>query len=244
MVKKLIILALMAFNVFNLNIIQAQVPSGYQTIVFDNFSFSNNNTFASQSDNVNQNLWSFINFRSSYIDVDGITVVSNGEAIQGAEYAFKANGGQHFELEYDNYSIIFTLQTTEVNPPGVNVFPYVVVIRPTGNRITIPTSIEIELSLPDQAFIEQPDATGGFLELLVGYGVFNPVGLLILFFVTLFILNVTLVFINVPTIVYIATNLVVGAGFLAFNFIPVWAGFIFISFMILFFIMSIKGAKL
>ena len=244
MVKKLILLALIAFNLFNLNIIQAEVPSGYQTIVFNNFSFSNNNTYVTQIDNVNQNLWSFINFRSAYIDVDGITVVSNGSAIPGAEYAFKANGGQHFELEYDNYSIIFTLTVTVIDPPNVAQLPYSVVIRPTGNRISVPTNVAIEVSLPDQAFIEQPDATGGFLELLVGYGVFNPVGLLILFFVTLFIANVTLVFINVPTIVYIASNLFIGAGFIAFNFIPVWAGFIFISFMILFFIMAIKGAKL
>ena len=103
MLKKAFILALMAFNAFTLTNIDAQVPNGYVTMTFDDFTFANSNTFASEADSVNQDLWSFINFRESYIDVDGVTVVSNGETNVNAEFAFKVNGGQHFELIYNEY---------------------------------------------------------------------------------------------------------------------------------------------
>ena len=243
MLKKAFILALMAFNAFTLTNIDAQVPNGYVTMTFDDFTFANSNTFASEADSVNQDLWSFINFRESYIDVDGVTVVSNGETNVNAEFAFKVNGGQHFELIYDDYSIIFTIEETEVDPPGTNVFPYVVVIRPLSPRTVIDTNIVVELSLPDSSVIDSPDATGGFLELLVGYGLYNPVGLLIVFTVVLLISNITLAFLRLPSIVYIAVNLAIGTGFLAFNFIPFWAGFIFLSVITLFLILSIRGSK-
>jgi len=91
---------------------------------------------------------------------------------------------------------------------------------------------------------DSPDATGGFLELLVGYGLYNPVGLLIIFAVTLLIANITLAFLQLPSIVYIAVNLAIGTGFLAFNFIPFWAGFIFLAVITLFLILSIRGSRI
>lgn len=231
----------MAFNVFTLSNIKAQVPDGYQVIVFDSWGQPNPN-IAVAGDVVYQDLWSFINFRESFIDIDGVTVVDNGEPIPGAEFRFKVDGGNYFQLDYDGLIYRFALENVDYSDVGFFANNTVVITNQTSGD-PVPGNKVVNLYLPDQSFISDPDAEGGFLELLVGYGLYNPVGLLIVFAVVLLIVNITLAFLQMPSIVYIAVNLAVGTGFLAFNFIPFWAGFIFLSVITLFLILSIRGSR-
>lgn len=241
MVKKLIIIFM--FTIMSFTTIHAQVPEDYQEINFDDLTYINNDTIASEQDEVYEGLWSFINFRQSYIEIDGTTVVSNGEAIPDASFGLKVTGGQYFELEYDELIYRFTLEEVEMDDLTITYFSYVLVIIPTGSRTVVPNDIEVTLYLPDNAFIYEPDASESFLALLTGYGLNNPIGLLILFFVIILALNIGLEALKVPSMVYIIGNLVITSGFMVFNLIPIWAGFIFISIIILFLIMAFKGAK-
>jgi len=241
MVRKLLIIFI--FTLMNFTNIYGQVPDDYQEIVFDDLTYVNNDTKASQQDNIYQSLWSFVNFRQSYIEVNGTTIVSNGESITDATFGLRLTGGQHFELEYDDLIYRFTLEEVEMNDIEVTVFPYVLVIIPTGNRTEVPENINLTLSLPNVGFIYEPDVSESFIAILTGYGLNNPVGLLILFFVIILAFNIGLEALRVPSIVYIIGNLVITSGFMVFNLIPIWAGFIFISIIILFLIMSFKGAK-
>lgn len=242
MLKKVFILALMAFNVFTLTNISADVPDGYQVIVFDTWGQPNPN-IAVAGDTVYQDLWSFINFRESFIDIDGVTVVANGEPIPDVTFQFKVDGGNYFQLNYDGLIYRFALENVDYSDVGFFANNTVVITNETSGD-PVPGNITLNLYLPDQSFISNPEAEGGFLELLVGYGLYNPVGLLIVFAVVLLIANISLAFLQMPSIVYIAVNLAIGTGFLAFNFIPFWAGFIFLSVIALFLILSIRGSRL
>jgi len=246
MLKKLFILTLMAFNAFTLSNIEANVPNGY---VSETYTITKNitafpNIFATEL----VPFYSFVNFRESYIEIDNEFIVSNGDAIPNETFLYKVSPTPHFELSYNDIYIIFMMQAGTYEGYGTNTNDIlwnqgtVLAIYPSG--VTQPSSFDITISLPDQSFIEEPDATGGFLELLVGYGLYNPVGLLIVFAVTLLIANITLAFLQMPSIVYIAVNLAIGTGFLAFNFIPFWAGFIFLAVIVLFLILSIRGSRL
>jgi len=246
MLKKLFILTLMAFNAFTLSNIEANVPNGY---VSETYTITKNitafpNVFATEL----VPFYSFINFRESFIEIDGEFIVSNGDAIPEESFSFKVSPTPHFELSYDDIYIIFITEAGTYEGYGTDTNDIIwnagtiLAIYPSG--VTQPSSIEITISLPDQSFIEQPEAEGGFLELLVGYGLYNPVGLLIIFAVTLLIANITLAFLQLPSIVYIAVNLAIGTGFLAFNFIPFWAGFIFLAVITLFLILSIRGSRI
>ena len=235
----------MAFNVFTLSNIKAQVPDSY---VSESYTITKGitafpNIFATEL----VPFYSFINFRESYIEINNEFIVSNGEPIPGETFQYKVTPTPHFELSYQDIYIIFMMEPGTYEGYGTNTNDIgwnqgtVLAIYPDG--VTSPSSININISLPDRAYIEEPGATDGFLELLVGYGLYNPVGLLIVFAVVLLVVNITLAFLQMPSIVYIAVNLAVGTGFLAFNFIPFWAGFIFLSVIALFLILSIRGSR-
>jgi hypothetical protein len=242
MVKKLFIMFI--FGIMSFTSINAQVPNDYQAINFDNLTYINSNTQASEQDNVYKDLWSFINFRQSYIIIDGNTIVANGESIPDASFGLRVTGGQYFELEYDDLIYRFTLEQVEMGDIQQTIFSNVLLIIPTGNRTIVPSGINVTLYLPDNAFIYEADASESFLALLTGYGLNNPVGLLILFFVVILGINIALIYLKVPSVVYVSVNLAVGSGFIFFNFIPAWAGFIFLAVMILFLILSMRGSKI
>lgn len=245
MLKKLFILAIGALNIFTLSNIQAQVPDGYQSIVVDLVPIEGtNNTQAIGVDVTYRDLWTFRNFQDAYIDINGFTVVSDGVAITNADFAFNVLYGQAFELVYDDVAYYFALTELEISGLNFTVQPNAIVAFAVNGNTALPDPHEIVLSLPDTGTVDEPDISGGFLELLVGYGMFNPTGLLILFTVTLMIVNISLAFLKVPSMVYISTNIAIGSGFIFFNLIPIWSGFIFLSVMALFLILSFRGSDL
>lgn len=245
MFKKLIILAVGAFNLFTLSSIEAQVPSDYQEIILDlQVVDGTSGLQAVARDNTYFDLWSFRNFQDAYIDINGFTVVSDGTPITNAEFSFNVQYGQSFELVYDNVAYYFSLTELEISGVPFTILSESVYAFAVNGRTDLPDPHIITLSLPDSDVVSEPEISGGFLELLSGYGMFNPTGLLILFAVTLMIVNVSLAFLKVPSMVYIATNLAIGSGFIFFNLIPIWSGFIFLSVMALFLVLSFRGSKL
>lgn len=241
-------MALMALNVFTLSNVSAQVPSTYQLIEFDSFTESTlqSNAYLGGRDTVYNDLWTFVNFNQAYIEINGIIVVDNGSPIEDVSYNYQLSGGEYFRVEYDNVFYFFTLNTT-VFTGGLGgddqpVLPNAMYVSGLPADVNYETLI-VNLYLPVEGGIAEPDAEGGFLELLVGYGIYNVAGLLTLFAVTLIIVNIALAFLQVPSIVYIIGNMVIGVGFMSVNFIPLWAGFIFISVLALFLILSIKGVR-
>jgi hypothetical protein len=246
MLKKVLIAVLTVLNVFTLTNIDAQVPDNYQAIVLDlEYIAGSGDLQAIDIDTQYRDLWSFRNFQDAYIDINGFTVVSDGTAITSANFNFNVQYGQAFELVYSDTAYYFAISELEI--PGLNftVQPNAVIaFRVNGEIDPLPDPLEIVLNLPDTGVVAEPEVSGGFLELLVGYGLYNPTGLLILFAITLIIINVSLAFLKVPSMVYISTNFAIGAGFIFFNLIPVWAGFIFLSVMAMFLILSFKGSSL
>lgn len=241
MVKKLVLLFI--FSLFSFTNIHAQVPAGYQDITFNDWFQPADESYSSDIDTVYSDLWTFVNFRQSYIEINGTTVVSRGDAIPQATFRLRVDGGQHFELIYDDLIYRFALEEVDYNDLTITAQPYTVYITPTGDRTTVPSMLIMELSLPNADFIPEVTASESFIALITGYGMNNPVGLLIIFMVVLLTFNIALSFIKVPAIVYIVVNLAVGSGFMFFNFIPLWAGFIFIAVMILFLLLFMKGAN-
>jgi hypothetical protein len=244
MFKKWLMLGLFIVNAFTLTSVQAQVPSGYQEINLELLPIAGtNNTQAIDRDNTYFDLWTFINFQDVYIDINGFTVVSDGQAINGATFAFNVQYGQAFELVYQDVAYYFAISELEISGLTFTVLSQSVIAFSVNGSGALPDPLEITINLPDTGVIPSPQASGGLLELLVGYGVYNPTGLLILFAVVLMIINITLVFLKVPSVVFVSTNLVVGSGFIFYNFIPVWASFIFLAVMALFLVLSFRGSK-
>lgn len=244
MVKKALLLALMAFNGFTLNHVSAQVPSTFEAIVFDNFNEStvNNDAYTHARDSVYNDLWTFQNFNQAYVEINGVIVVDNGTPITDATFEYQLTDGAFFNLSYNDIDYSFTLDTTVFTGDTDNE-----VILPNTVYVSGPNvdydNLQVTLYMPVEGAIAEPDAEGGLLELLVGYGVYNTAGLLMLFALTILVVNIALAFLQVPSIVYIIGNMVIAVGFMSFNFIPIWAGFIMVSVLVLFLILSIRGVR-
>jgi len=241
MVKKALIFAFMALNVFTLTSIDADVPGTYQEITFNNFQFDANFLEGAQTDNVYFDLWTFNTFNTATIEIDGTVVVDLGQSIEGVDYFFDIVGGNHFKLLYDNRTFLFSLEQLDIE--GIGVIPQYTVFARSVSPPPLESDLEVKLYLDNPSNILEPDVEGGLLELLVGYGVFNTSGLLMLFAVVILIVNIALAFLGVPSIVYIIGNAVITIGFTFVNFIPIWVTFVLMSVLVLFLILSIKGVK-
>src|SRR6056297_111560 len=248
--KKLLIFALVALNAFTLTNIDAQVPESYQSITFDTFTevTTGNGYYNGGRDTVYNDLWTFANFNQAYIEINGLTVVANGTPIDNYEFNFQVGGGNHFQLvdqvNFVEYNFTLTLTTFEVGtlsePAQAIILPNTLIVFGSSPDYD---NLEVVLYLGEEGAIETPQAEGGLLELLIGYGIYNTAGLLMLFALVIIIVNIALAFLQVPSIVYIIGNGIITIGFMSVNFIPIWVSFVLLAVLTLFLILSIKGVR-
>lgn len=242
MLKKIMMFGLIALNAFTLRSVDAQVPETYQEINFNSFVFDGSFLEGAQTDSVYFDLWTFINFQTATIEIDGFTVVDLGQPIDGASYFYDIVGGNHFKLLYDDRTYLFSLEILDIE--GIGTIPAYTVFARAVSPPPLESDLSVTIYLDNPENIAQPEVSGGFLELLVGYGIFNTTGLLLLLFVVLLVINIILVFIKVPNVVYIVANSVIMIGFITFNLVPAWASFLFLAISALFLIIMMKGDQM